>query len=84
MQTITTIGLDIAKTDQACDVKILLANLEPSTHGLRRQDQIDEVLSAFGQFRNYARSWLRTDLSRLTRSGHCGRHERGPRHTNSV
>jgi hypothetical protein len=24
-------------TDQACDVKILLANLEPSTHGTSRQ-----------------------------------------------
>jgi hypothetical protein len=26
-------------------------------------------LSAFGQLRNYARSWRRTDLTRLTHSG---------------
>jgi hypothetical protein len=49
MQTITTIGSDIAKsvfqgpihgsTDQACDVKILPANPEPSTHGTKRTSQ---------------------------------------------
>ena len=38
--------------------------------GPKRQDKIDEALSAFGQLRNYAGSLLRTDLTRLTQQRH--------------
>jgi len=35
-------------TDQACDVKILLANLEPSTHGTKLTCQRRVIVSAIG------------------------------------
>src|SRR5271169_6218466 len=35
-------------TDQACDVKILLANSEPSTHGTKRTSNDVQLTSAFG------------------------------------
>jgi hypothetical protein len=33
-------------TDQACDVKILLANPEPSTHGTKRRKSMSAQMSA--------------------------------------
>ena len=41
-----------------------------SLPGPKRKDQIDQVLSAFGQLRNYLRSLLRTGLTRLTHLRH--------------
>src|SRR6516162_8517634 len=35
-------------TDQLCDVKILLANSEPSTHGTKRTSRPTQPMSAFG------------------------------------
>src|ERR1700720_1465231 len=34
-------------TDQPCDVKILLANSEPSTHGTSRKSRSGAIMSAF-------------------------------------
>ena len=51
-----TTGRTHGCTDQACDVKILLANREPSTHGTSRQFAATQYL---GRFRGEA------DMNRL-------------------
>jgi len=47
-----------------------LLRVHESDNGPKRQDQIDEVLSGFGQLGNCAGPLLRTDLTRLTQIGH--------------
>ena len=39
----------MAAPDQACDVKILLANLEPSTHGPSRHSRVVRETVAIGE-----------------------------------
>ena len=41
-------GRTHGSTDQACDVKISLANPEPSTHGTKRTCRSAHRMSAFG------------------------------------
>ena len=51
-------------TDQACDVKIFLANLEPSTHGPKRHFAASQQL---GRFRSEA-DWAGFMSNSLTRT----------------
>ena len=45
---VNDVGVDAARLDQACDVKILLANLEPSTHGPFRRSRPRAIMSEVG------------------------------------